>query len=92
MILDDGPVIVFGPRRQWGISYEDECLMFHPQLTREPQKTSPWIWREAFEEVERRGGFEAVKNLLVAEIVRMNDDGSAEPEPCVASSAWEVVA
>jgi hypothetical protein len=53
---------VFGKNGEWGISVDDGCLMFHPQMNSNPSIYAKHIWKEAFEEVNKLGGFdEAIK-------------------------------
>jgi len=52
-------VHVFGDNKQWAISVDDGCLRFHPDFKGDSQKTTSWIWKEAFEEVVKLGGFKA---------------------------------
>ena len=60
----DKKIHIFGENGEWAISVDDGCLRFHPQWDTDPQKTSSWIWREAFEEVLKLGGFEkAIQSL-----------------------------
>jgi hypothetical protein len=55
---------IFGEYKQWAISEDDGCLRFHPQYNTNPEKKSSWIWKEAFEEIERLGGFKKVIDML----------------------------
>ena len=53
----DKKVHIFGNHNQWAISTDDGCLRFHPQYSMHPKKCAKWIWKEAFEEVIKQGGF-----------------------------------
>lgn len=53
-------MLAFGDHGEWGISLDDGCLRFHPDRLGNPGQTAHWIWREAFQEVERLGGFDGV--------------------------------
>lgn len=55
---------IFGEDNQWAISEDDGCLRFHPQYSIHPEKIGKWIWKEAFAEVEKLGGFEKVIKML----------------------------
>lgn len=55
---------IFGDNNQWAISTDDGCLRFHPQYNIYPKKISKWIWKEAFEEVEKNGGFKKMVEKL----------------------------
>ena len=55
---------IFGEYSQWAISTDDGCLRFHPQYNDHPKKYSKWIWKEAFQEVEKNGGFVAMVKKL----------------------------
>ena len=57
-------VHVFGEHKQWAISIDDGCLRFHPQYNEYPDKTSSWIWKEAFEEISKHGGFDAMREKI----------------------------
>ncbi len=57
-------VHIFGNNKEWAISEDDGCLRFHPQYSIDPEKVGTWIWKEAFDEVEKQGGFEALKSKL----------------------------
>ena len=59
-------VHIFGKNYEWAISVDDGCLRFHPQFQTSPEKISKWIWKEAFEEVEKLGGFDAAKEEIYA--------------------------
>lgn len=55
---------LFGTDLQWAISMDDHCLLFHPQHNIDPSKTTEHVWREAYLEVEKLGGFDATINFL----------------------------
>ena len=67
---------IFGEYRQWAISEDDGCLRFHPQFNSSPEKKSSWIWKEAFEEVVRLGGFDNVLHMLRCSEEQTNSDDS----------------
>jgi len=56
--------ILFGDISQWGITEDDGCLRFHPDMINKPDTKSTHIWKEAWEEVEKRGGYAAVVKYL----------------------------
>lgn len=58
---------IFGEYKQWAISEDDGCLRFHPQFNSSPEKKSSWVWKEAFEEVVKLGGFDKVLHMLRGE-------------------------
>lgn len=64
-----GTVHIFGENDQWAISVDDGCLRFHPQYNEHPEKVTTWIWKEAYNEVEILGGFDAT----IEKIRQMND-------------------
>lgn len=55
---------LFGDEQQWGVSLDDGCLRFHPNVIDSPTTTTNWIWREAWAEVEKMGGFDAMVQHL----------------------------
>ena len=55
---------IFGKCGEWAISEDDGCLRFHPQWNTNSEKTSSWIWKEAWEEVEKLGGYDKVVEML----------------------------
>ena len=55
---------VFGNNDEWAISTVDGCLIFHPQFNTDPEITSTHLWREAYMEIEKLGGFDAVVRYL----------------------------
>ena len=60
---------LFGDEEQWALSLDDGCLRFHPNMD-EPERVSSWVWREAWQEVERMGGYDAAVQHLRAMILR----------------------
>lgn len=50
---------VFGSDNQWALSVDDGYLLLHPQYSTDPEKISEHIWKEAFEEINKLGGFDA---------------------------------
>jgi hypothetical protein len=65
--------ILFGDNCQWAITEDDACLQFHPDMINKPDVKSTHIWKEAWEEVEKRGGYYAVvKYLRGEELVSAN--------------------
>lgn len=64
------PAILFGDNQQWAITQDDGCLQFHPQMNTDPKVISTHIWKEAWEQVEKFGGYDAaVKYLRGEEVV-----------------------
>ena len=58
---------VFGQNNEWAIGEDDGCLRFYPQYNIDKKGTTKWIWREAWEEVEKLGGFKKVVKMLRGE-------------------------
>lgn len=52
-------MIIFGEHKEWGISVDDGCLQFHPNILDDPKIKADHIWAEAWDEVEKHGGFKA---------------------------------
>jgi hypothetical protein len=73
--FDEQGILRFGNQRQWGISVDDGCLQFHPQMGCNPEITSKWIWKEAFQFVERCGGFDRVVGSILKENERLSEIG-----------------
>lgn len=40
----------FCDNKQWAISVDDGCLRFHPDFNGDSEKTTSWIWKEAFDD------------------------------------------
>lgn len=49
---------IFGNDKQWAIGVDDGCLQFYPQYSIDKTKVSKWIWKDAYQEVEKLGGFD----------------------------------
>jgi len=63
------PAIIFGDNKEWAITQDDGCLQFHPDYINKPDVKSTHIWKEAWEQVEKCGGYEAVVKYLRGEEV-----------------------
>ena len=48
---------IFGNDNQWAIGCDDGCLQFYPQYSIDSSIRAKHIWKEAWQEVERLGGF-----------------------------------
>lgn len=48
----------------WAIGEDDGCLIFFPQWNIDSSKTAKHIWKDAWYEVERLGGFEATREHI----------------------------
>ena len=57
-------VHIFGEHDEWAISEDDGCLRFHPRWGSKPEIIGKWIWRQAWDEVERLGGFDETIRII----------------------------
>lgn len=57
---------IFGRLSEWGVSVDDGCLRFHPNIHDDPSRTSSWVWKEAWDYVEENGGYDEMIKLIRA--------------------------